>query len=260
MLYPKHKIEQNTEYFALTLTANTKGALVIGAQTIWVGFADPDNRVELREPSVVTPDKMTDFWTEFGMPFCIVNTHRDLLGWLATGGHALVRREIAIESFPESTRPSSCVKTGKFGFNDLTTLPDTIFKPAPTPKIRMRILKRDNFRCRICGRRPDNNVDIELHVHHITPFGEHGVTHEDNLITLCHTCHQGLDPHHEWALYDLIEDSTADDLKTRKRREYFEEVRRYQECIQQRVSERMQTEPPAPGYSGPAARSLAPEP
>jgi len=242
MLYPKHKIAQGHEYFALTLTVNSRGGIAIGAQTVWVGFADGDNRVELREPSTVVPDGMADYWIEFDMPFCVVNTNEDFLGWFVTGGHALISKDIAFDKFPDSIKPSPCVKTGKLGFNDLETLPDTIFRRAPTPKVRMSILKRDKFRCRICGRRPDNNVDIELHVHHITPFSQHGVTHEHNLITLCHTCHKGLDPHRQWSLYDLIESSGEDNLKIRKRREYLDEVRQYQEFIQKKLDETKETE------------------
>src|SRR5262249_38518073 len=77
---------------------------------------------------------------------------------------------------------------------------------APTPKLRMSVLKRDGFRCRLCGRSPDNHVDVELHVHHIRPFGRpsEGVTHPDNLTTLCHTCHKGLHPHNDDSLFERI--------------------------------------------------------
>jgi hypothetical protein len=44
-----------------------------------------------------------------------------------------------------------------------------------------------------------------LHVHHIKPWGEGGLTEEENLITLCHTCHIGLEPHYEEKLYSLID-------------------------------------------------------
>jgi hypothetical protein len=30
----------------------------------------------------------------------------------------------------------------------------------------MDVLRRDDFRCQICGRRAADYVDIELHVHH----------------------------------------------------------------------------------------------
>ncbi len=97
----------------------------------------------------------------------------------------------------------------------------------------MDILKRDKFRCKACGRRPDNYVDIELHVHHIRPFGEGGFTHEENLITLCDTCHKGLDPHYEWSLYDLLTDDANVDVILREQQQYLQEVKRYREVRKQ---------------------------
>jgi 5-methylcytosine-specific restriction endonuclease McrA len=38
----------------------------------------------------------------------------------------------------------------------------------------MRILKRDRRRCRVCGRSPDDFVDVTLHVHHIVPWSRSG--------------------------------------------------------------------------------------
>ena len=65
----------------------------------------------------------------------------------------------------------------------------------------MKVLKRDGKRCRICGRNPDGHIDLELHVHHIRPWSEGGVTTEENLITLCNSCHDGLEPHFDPSLF-----------------------------------------------------------
>jgi hypothetical protein len=67
----------------------------------------------------------------------------------------------------------------------------------------MRVIKRDNWRCVICGRRPADHLDVELHVHHIRPWGSGGITIDDNLVTLCQTCHNGLEPHFEIELFRL---------------------------------------------------------
>jgi 5-methylcytosine-specific restriction endonuclease McrA len=69
----------------------------------------------------------------------------------------------------------------------------------------MSVLRRDNRRCRICGRRPDDHVDVELHVHHIRPWAKGGLTEITNLITLCHTCHKGLEPHEDPTLYQYVD-------------------------------------------------------
>lgn len=73
----------------------------------------------------------------------------------------------------------------------------------------MDVLRRDDFRCQICGRRAADHVDIELHVHHILPYGMGGLTEPYNLITLCHTCHCGLDPHFEVRLLGMVRGRTS---------------------------------------------------
>lgn len=56
------------------------------------------------------------------------------------------------------------------------------------PKLRFRILQRDNFRCRYCGRGPDI---VELEIDHIVPRSKGGAGTEDNLQTICTTCNAG---------------------------------------------------------------------
>ena len=58
-----------------------------------------------------------------------------------------------------------------------------------TDKLRYTILKRDGFRCRLCGRSADDGV--KLHVDHIIPVSKGGETTPDNLRTLCDECNQG---------------------------------------------------------------------
>jgi hypothetical protein len=54
-----------------------------------------------------------------------------------------------------------------------------------------------------------------------------------NLITLCDTCHRGLDPHYEWSLYSLLEDIDPNaDTKSRERRKYLEGVQAYRVTTQ----------------------------
>ena len=170
------------------------------------------------------------------MPFCVVNDTRDFIKWYMTGGHALVDMNIAERIIPHHLEPSSCVCVTDMGFTGISLLSDSIFKKAPTKKKRMEIIKRDHYRCKICGRRPDDCVDIELHVHHVRPFGEGGVTHEDNLITLCDTCHKGLEPHYEWSLYGLLEEGKNRDITAIDRAKYLRGVEYYRQ-ISKRNSE-----------------------
>lgn len=55
--------------------------------------------------------------------------------------------------------------------------------------IRYDILKRDHFRCVICGRSAEDGV--KLHVDHIIPVSKGGKTEYSNLRTLCDACNFG---------------------------------------------------------------------
>ena len=58
-------------------------------------------------------------------------------------------------------------------------------------KLRYQVLKRDNFKCCICGASPAKDPSIELHIDHITPWSKGGESVLDNLQTLCSRCNIG---------------------------------------------------------------------
>ena len=58
-----------------------------------------------------------------------------------------------------------------------------------TNSLRYDILKRDGFRCAICGRTAADGV--KLHVDHIIPVAKGGKTEPGNLRTLCSECNEG---------------------------------------------------------------------
>ena len=58
-----------------------------------------------------------------------------------------------------------------------------------TPKVRFKILKRDNYKCNLCGRTASSNV--VLHVDHKIPIANGGRTVESNLWVLCEECNLG---------------------------------------------------------------------
>lgn len=60
-----------------------------------------------------------------------------------------------------------------------------------TQSLRYDIMKRDSFRCQICGRSVKNNPNIELEVDHIIPISKGGKTVKSNLQTLCKECNRG---------------------------------------------------------------------
>lgn len=58
-----------------------------------------------------------------------------------------------------------------------------------TDSLRYDILKRDNFRCQLCGSTAQDGV--KLHVDHIHPIAKGGKTTPANLRTLCDRCNMG---------------------------------------------------------------------
>jgi len=55
-------------------------------------------------------------------------------------------------------------------------------------RLRFEILKRDNFKCILCGR---SATDTTLHVDHITPVVKGGGNKKESLATLCMDCNLG---------------------------------------------------------------------
>ncbi|RLI55242.1 MAG: hypothetical protein DRP09_10530 [Candidatus Thorarchaeota archaeon] len=60
--------------------------------------------------------------------------------------------------------------------------------PRSWPLLRQFVLKRDHWKCRVCGR-PGNQVD------HIKPKSRGGSDHPNNLRCLCLSCHAARHPH-----------------------------------------------------------------
>ena len=58
-----------------------------------------------------------------------------------------------------------------------------------TDSLRYDILKRDNFRCQLCGATAQEGA--KLHVDHIVPVAKGGKTIASNLRTLCDRCNMG---------------------------------------------------------------------
>ena len=61
----------------------------------------------------------------------------------------------------------------------------------PDLRMRWRVLTRDSFRCRSCGRSPALEQGVVLHVDHIYPWSKGGPTVDENLQTLCEPCNLG---------------------------------------------------------------------
>lgn len=57
--------------------------------------------------------------------------------------------------------------------------------------LRYNVLRRDNFKCVLCGNSPAVDPTCRLHVDHVLPFTKGGRTTEGNLRTLCEACNVG---------------------------------------------------------------------
>jgi hypothetical protein len=187
------------EYYWFSLGV-VEGRLTCGAFSHFVGWADKRAGWELRVPSLVNPDaalKIRDV-----IPSLVVGNARQFAIWNALGGQALVERRTTEEFMPDRLEPMTCAPDASgSGFVGVSVLTDQELQYAPSRKLRMQVLLRDNNRCRSCGRSPATNPDIELHVHHVRPWGTGGLTHPLNLMTLCQTCHGGLPGGNGWAHY-----------------------------------------------------------
>lgn len=58
-------------------------------------------------------------------------------------------------------------------------------------RLRFIVMRRDNFKCKNCGRSPATDPTIILHVDHIKAWANSGETILENLQTLCSKCNIG---------------------------------------------------------------------
>ena len=191
-------IRPDTSYFAATLLSDgTRWGFSF--QSNFAGFPDgkgPDHGVELRHPSLVYPAKMTSIWDSMGQSWIVVNEDAQLAVYLRLGGHALVAEDLAQRRLAEFIEPKEYANVGPMGFRRHDPEAREAQQSRLRPPHRQRILERDGHRCQKCGQAPKDDDDLsQLQVHHIKPFSKGGLTADENLITLCRGCHEGLDPH-----------------------------------------------------------------
>lgn len=218
------------DYYGITLLCTEQGNIELGCQTYWVGYTDDKPPREIREARIVYAERLVGSWRKFGQTAFVVNNKDEMRLYFLHGGNAIVERTTAEAVIPKWLKSGESVNVGQYGFASPRLLPSTALNRAPTPKLRMQILKRDNYRCRVCGRDPANHTDVELHIHHIRPWSVGGVTEESNLITLCHTCHNGLDPHFEHSLYKLF----PKESQTCSEKKYWQGLYKYQDEMAKR--------------------------
>ena len=157
---------QATTYYALTLTADRDGNVSWSTVSEWVSWGSRE-MWEMRAPGLVDPGKMGAAWSVVRQRFLVVNDLRSLGFFLKAGGNALVEQSAAQRWLRDVLQPVECGPCLMPGQpRPLASIPVASLNRAPTKKMRMDVLRRDDFRCQICGRRAADYVDIELHVHH----------------------------------------------------------------------------------------------
>lgn len=147
------------------------------------------------------------------------------------GGHCIIEKSLADRYFKSILAPSTTVKSYSDGFIDINALKQLQKNRAVEAKLRVRVFKRDKYKCKMCGRSPQDRTDVEIHAHHIIPWGEGGVTDVDNLITLCHTCHKGLYPHHDPEPYNFFRKGNFRKRSFKKRKLYRQTETTFLQCF-----------------------------
>lgn len=220
-------LDPDLKYYVITLTADEQRQVIVDTQTHFKEWGDDKCRTELRAPSLVNPKAFIDIWTHLKENFWIVKHDDEWCAFFLLGGHGLIEEGTAKRMMPSLFLSRPAVPLHR-GFSSEQHLLSTALKRAPTPKLRGNVMKRDGRKCRICGRSPSNYTDLELHVHHVRPWENRGPTIKENLITLCHTCHNGLDPHEDPTLLQYI--SSNHDTHS-----FDNSVRRYREIVFQKM-------------------------
>lgn len=193
------------EYYTLTLSTSREGKIIHGYQSHFAGFTTGSPRRELRAPSTVYPEKMIAIWDSLKFPWMVVNNMTQFSVFLLRGGNALVKKSLADEHLSHFYSEVECGYRGSLSPPILVSaLAKEEKQRAPTAKLRTEVLTRDQDRCMKCGNRPFDNPHVQLEVHHIRPWALGGLTTKTNLITLCHTCHTGLEPHIDLRLYNYV--------------------------------------------------------
>lgn len=215
-----------SSYYQISLFANDENKVNYSITSNWDGFTDEKPRREIRVACLVKPKETIEIYKSINEPVFIINNDKDFFIFaFVIGGNAIILKEIAEKYLSHLLQPTIVVNQFASGFIVLDSIPKENLYRAANPKLRMKIFNRDKRRCRICGASPNNNEHIELHLHHIIPFEEGGLTNENNLLTLCHTCHGGLHPHKDYSLFEYLDIGFLSKSMSKNDTKYFDKIR-----------------------------------
>jgi hypothetical protein len=136
------------EYYAITLIADDKKNIIYDTMSYFVGWSEENPNWEVRAPRLVYPQFCEVFWRQRNYPFACFHSADDLPLFFLGGGHALIEKQLMQDKMQQFLEPSTSIKTER-GFLHPDMLEPSSLRRAPTAKLRMEILKRDNRRCKI---------------------------------------------------------------------------------------------------------------
>lgn len=216
---------EGNHYYQVSRFADQEDKIKYAVYSHWAGWADQDERHEIREPSFIKPELAIQQFNGRNEPLLVINNENDLIVYISfLGGHSIIAEHLADTYLSNILKPVTTLYTYDKGHLKVTDIPEQMFNRAANAKLRMQILNRDNRRCKICGASPKNNEHVELHLHHIIPYADGGLTNENNLITLCHTCHKGLEPHTDYSLFNHIDVNMLSGVKSTE--DYITRIKR----------------------------------
>lgn len=162
-------------------------------------------KLEIRKPDLISMVGAKAHFSLMDLPLSAVSTVEELHAFFRIGGHAIIDGEMVKEHWSDLLNPKIVVSDDRSnGFLEYESLEKKYVQRFAKGQLRMEVLKRDNFRCRICGTGPDDDVHYRIEAHHIKPWCEGGMTSPNNLITLCTTCHDGISVVDRQTLYSKI--------------------------------------------------------
>lgn len=241
-LHREREPDLDKDWYAFCRTLTVDGKLLVERQTVFAGYSDVRPFRERRQASHVRPDIWRKHMLELRELPLTVEEDSSFLVWLILGGEALVEDSVARRIMAESLEPHEVGRVAtKPGWHATKGLEPSALRHAPTPKLRAEVVIRDNRRCRLCGRSPDEDPHAFLEAHHGIPWGDRssGLTIKENLFALCNTCHRGVTNGLEQQLILSLNVSSgfsADSFRT----EYFEGVLRYRKRVLQSLREMKQ--------------------
>lgn len=104
---------------------------------------------------------------------------------------ALEQFVIYINSDISCDSPKNLIEVGQSSNNFLNLGIIHKTKREISDRLRFKILIRDGFTCRKCGKSPIKEIGVTLHIDHIIPWSKGGETITENLETKCEQCNIG---------------------------------------------------------------------